>query len=201
MGSKKLQVWLPLLFAIVMVIGMMIGYQLKGKTSGNRFFSLNRASSLQELVELIKTRYVDKVPADSISELAAAELLAHLDPHSVYIPADKLKEVNEEMMGNFQGIGVEFQFLDDTVNVTHVIDDGPSAKAGIMVGDKLLKVNDSITVAGKKLKPEDIRKLLRGVMNTEVKVQLLRGGTKKRIRDYQRCDTCIADRCGLHDRS
>ena len=181
MGSKKLQVWLPVLFALVMVAGMMIGYQLKDKTLGNRFFNLNRRTSLQELVELVKGKYVDKVSADSINQLAANELLSHLDPHSVYIPADHLKEVNEELMGNFQGIGVEFQLLDDTVNVMHVIADGPSAKAGLMVGDKILKVNDSVSIAGKKLKPDDIRKLLRGPMNTHVTVELLRDGIKKKI--------------------
>lgn len=181
MGSKKLQVWLPVLFAAVMVVGMMIGYQLRDKTAGNRFFNLARRTSLQELVELIKGKYVDKVSADSINQLAADELLSHLDPHSVFIPADHLKEVNEELMGNFQGIGVEFQILDDTVNVMNVVKDGPSEKAGLQVGDKFLKVNDTITIAGKKLAPDDIRKLLRGPMNTEVKVQIFRGDGKKDI--------------------
>ncbi len=181
MGSKKLQVWLPVLFSVVMVLGMMIGYQLKDKTLGNRFFNLNRRTSLQELVELVKGRYVDKISGDSINQLAASELLSHLDPHSVYIPADHLKEVNEEMMGNFQGIGVEFQMLDDTVNVMHVIDGGPSAKAGLEVGDKLLKVNDSVTIAGKKMGSEDIRKQLRGLAGTDVKIKILRGNTTKDV--------------------
>lgn len=181
MGSKKLQVWLPVLFALVMVVGMMIGYQLKDKTLGNRFFNLSKRSSLQELVELIKGKYVDKVSADSISQLAAEELLSHLDPHSVYIPADHLKEVNEELQGNFQGIGVEFQLLEDTVNVMNVMKGGPSEKAGLEVGDRFLKVNDSIDIAGKKLKPDDVRKLLRGPMDTKVKVQLLRNGQKKDV--------------------
>jgi carboxyl-terminal processing protease len=181
MGSKKLQIWLPVLFAIVMVLGMLIGYQLKDKTLGNRFFNLNRRTSLQELVELIKAKYVDKVPTDSINEVVAADLLSHLDPHSVYIPADHLKEVNEDMMGNFEGIGVEFQILDDTVNVIYVVAGGPSIKAGLEAGDKFLKVNDSISVAGKKIKPDDVRKLLRGRADTEVKVKLLRGNIVKDV--------------------
>ena len=100
MGSKKLQVWLPILFALVMVVGMMIGYQLKDKTLGNRFFNPSRRSSLQELVELVKGKYVEKVSSDSINQLAADQLLSHLDPHSVFIPADHLKEVKEELMGD-----------------------------------------------------------------------------------------------------
>ncbi|SDX26041.1 carboxyl-terminal processing protease [Hydrobacter penzbergensis] len=175
MGNKKLQVWLPLLFAMIMVVGMVIGYQLKGKTLGNRFLSLNKRNSLQELVELIKSRYVDKLSPDSINQLAAGQLLSLLDPHSVYIPAMDLKEVNEELMGNFQGIGVEFQLFNDTLNVMNVMEGGPAARANVQVGDKFIKVNDSITIAGKKLRADDVRKLLRGAMNTNVKVQVLRG--------------------------
>ncbi len=179
MGTKKLQVWLPVLFAVVMVIGMAIGYQLKDKTLGNRFFNLNRRTSLQELLELVKNKYVDKVPLDSISQVAAGEILSRLDPHSVYIPADHLKEVNEELMGNFQGIGVEFQVLDDTVNIMHIMQGGPSEKAGLQPGDKFILVNDSVPIAGKKLKVDQIRKLLRGPMDTKVKVQVLRGNERK----------------------
>ncbi len=179
MVSKKMQVWLPVLFAIVMVVGMMIGYQLKDKTLGNRFFNLSKRTSLQELVELVKGKYVDKVSADSINQVAANELLSHLDPHSVYIPADRLKEVNEELMGNFQGIGIEFQIFSDTVNVMNVVKGGPSEKAGLAIGDKLVKVNDSVTIAGKKITPDDIRKLLRGAANTDVHIQILRSDQKK----------------------
>lgn len=182
MVSRKMQVLLPVIFAVIMVAGMMIGYQLKDKTLGNRFFNLSKRTSLQELIELVKGKYVDKVSADSINQVAANELLSHLDPHSVYIPAEHLREVNEELMGNFQGIGIEFQIFSDTVNVINVVKEGPSEKAGLLIGDKLIKVNDSVTIAGKKLKPDDIRKLLRGSMNTEVKVQILRGDKKKDVR-------------------
>ncbi len=179
MGSKKLQVWLPVLFAGVMVAGMSIGYQLKDKTMGNRFFNVNRRSSIQELIELVKGKYVDKLATDSINELVADQLLSHLDPHSVYIPADHLKEVNEELMGNFQGIGVEFQILDDTLNVMHVIENGPSDKAGIQVGDKFLKANDSISLTGEKINSDLVRRILRGPMDTKVTLELLRGKSIK----------------------
>lgn len=179
MGSKKLQIWLPVLFALIMVFGMTIGYQLKDKTTGNRFFNGNRRSSLQELVELVKGKYVDKVAIDSINQLVADELLSHLDPHSVFIPANQLKEVNEELMGNFQGIGVEYQILNDTLNVMHVIENGPSEKAGIQVGDKFLKVNDSVSLTGKTVNSETVRKILRGPMDTKVKLELLRGNRKE----------------------
>lgn len=181
MGNKKLQVWLPLLFAIVMVLGMVIGYQLKDKTSGNRFFRLGRRSSLQELVDLVKDKYVDIVGSDSLTKMAADDLLGHLDPHSLYIPADDLKEVNEELMGNFQGIGIEFQIMDDTLNVMHIIPGGPSEKAGLQVGDKFLAMNDTVKLAGRHLTSDDIRKMLRGPMNTTVKLTYLRDGLPRQV--------------------
>ncbi len=174
MGSKKLQIWLPLLFSMVMIAGMAIGFQLKEKTMAAKFFSFSKKSSIQELTDLIKSRYVDKIAADSINALVATELLAHLDPHSVFIPADDLSAVNEEMMGNFQGIGIEFRILNDTVNVMTVIKNGPADKVGVQVGDQLLAVSDSITISGKNIDPSVIRKLFRGAIHTQVKVKYLR---------------------------
>jgi len=86
MSSKKLQVWLPLLFAIVLTAGMFLGYQLKSKTSSNTsFFSNARSTSLQEVLELVNNRYVDPVKADSLRNSAIDDILSKLDPHSVYI--------------------------------------------------------------------------------------------------------------------
>lgn len=181
MGNNKVKVWLPLMFSVVMVLGMVIGYQLRDKTQGNRFLTVNKRSALQELVELIRNKYVDPIKVDSITQVTANELLSKLDPHSVYIPARDLMEVNEELMGNFQGIGVEFQLLDDTVHVMNVMKDGPSEKAGIMVGDRLIKVDDSITIAGKKIKPDDVRAILRGPADSKVQVSVLRGSNEKKI--------------------
>lgn len=181
MGNNKLKVWLPILFALVMVLGMMIGYQLRDKTQGGRFLSLNKKSSLQELVELIRTKYVDPVKTDSITQVTADELLSKLDPHSVYIPAKDLMEVNEELMGNFQGIGVEFQLFSDTVHVVTVMKGGPSEKAGVQVGDRFIKVDDSIAIAGVKIKPDKVRSVLRGPADSKVQVTVLRGGTEKKI--------------------
>lgn len=176
MGSKKLQVWLPILFSITMVLGMLIGYQLKERTGGNRFFSLSGKTSLQEVVDLIKGKYVDKIAADSVNQLAVSQLLSHLDPHSSLIPKEDLSENNEQLMGNFQGIGIEFQLFNDTVNVMNVIKGGPSEKAGILVGDKLVMVNDSLSITGKNAGAERIRKLLKGAKGSSVKINVVRDG-------------------------
>src|ERR671939_603160 len=157
MGSKKLQVWLPLLFAIVMTLGMWIGYKLRADTSTTTvgFMANTRSNTVQEILNLIQNKYVDNITTDSIKEDAITAMLSHLDPHSIYIPARELQEVNEDMQGNFTGIGVEFQIYNDTVNIVNVIVDGPSYKAGVQIGDKLIKVSDSINIAGKKIQPDD----------------------------------------------
>ncbi len=181
MGSKKLQVWLPLLFSLIMITGMWIGFKLREDTSGAPGFINNtKSNSIQEILTLIQNRYVDNVSGDSLKEDAINEILAHLDPHSVYIPARELQEINEDMQGNFQGIGVEFQIFRDTVNVMNVIPDGPSFKAGIQTGDKVIKANDSIVLSGKKIKPDDVRKVLRGPVGSVVKVTVYRD---KKLKD------------------
>src|SRR6476646_4157666 len=101
MSSKKLQVWLPILFAFVMTAGMFLGYKLKEKTGSNTaFFSNARRSSLQEVIELVNSRYVDEVKADSVKNEVIDDYLSKLDPHSIYIPAKDLAETNEELQGN-----------------------------------------------------------------------------------------------------
>jgi len=174
MGFKKLQIWLPVLFSLVMIVGMIIGFQLKEKTMSPQFFSFSQRSSLQELTSLIKNKYVDKLAVDSINALAATELLQHLDPHSVFIPAKELSTVNEEMQGNFQGIGIEFRVIEDTVNVMNIVKDGPAEKVGLQIGDKLLAVADTIAVSGKNIDLTMIRKLFRGPVNSLVKVKYKR---------------------------
>lgn len=181
MSSKKLQIWLPALFSLVMVLGMFIGYNLREHSGNVSFLSSGKKNSVQEVLDLIRNKYVDPVKVDSIGEFAIEELLTHLDPHSIYIPPIHVKAVNDDLSGNFQGIGVEFQVFDDTVNVINVIKNGPSEKAGVMMGDKIIKVNDSIVIAGVKIDADDIRKYLRGEENSKVNITVLRGNTLKKI--------------------
>jgi len=172
---KKLQVWLPLLFAMVMLAGMVIGFRLRGNLRPTGFFLTRQQTPVQEVMDLISMKYVDSVPADSLNDDAIDGMLTHLDPHSVYIPASDLSEVNEDLQGNFEGIGVEFEIFDDTVNVINVLPGGPSEKAGLRVGDKFLKVGDS-AVAGNGISNDKIRRLLRGPGSSQVTVSLLRVG-------------------------
>jgi len=175
---KKLNFWLPLLFSVVMILGMIIGYRLYPSTYTGGFFKTGKLTPVQEVLDIINDKYVDSVHDDSLSEEAINGLLSHLDPHSYYIPAVDQVEMNEDLQGNFQGIGVEFQILSDTVNITNVLGDGPSDKAGIQVGDQIIRVNDSI-VAGNGITGEKIKKLLRGPGASLVKVTMYRSHEPK----------------------
>ncbi|MBS1599860.1 MAG: S41 family peptidase [Bacteroidetes bacterium] len=177
---KKLKVWIPLLFAIVMIVGMLIGYRLYENTSTKGFFKTRKVNRVQEVVDLVNSKYVDTVNADSLGDEAIQGILSHLDPHSYFIPAVDREEMNEDLKGNFEGIGIEFQIINDTVNATYVLPDGPSAKAGLQVGDKLIKVNDSL-VAGNGITSERIKKFLRGPGASKVTIALLRDQKMKLV--------------------
>ena len=181
MGNKKLQVWLPLIFSIVLIGGMYFGFRLRENTaSGTGFFKADKKTSLQQILDLVKDRYVDPVNIDSLQSNAIDEMMAHLDPHSIYIPPSSLQEVNEDLAGNFEGIGVEFNIFSDTVNIVHVITDGPSDKAGLQVGDKIIKVNNE-NVAGTAISSDEIKKKIRGEGGSAVKITLLRKNEQKEI--------------------
>lgn len=177
MRNKKLHVWLPLILSMVMVSGMFFGFKLNQQTGGNEgFFKRDKRTSLQEALDLIKSRYVDSIGIDSLQDDAMHEMVSHLDPHSVYIPATDYTAANEDLVGNFEGIGVEFNIFSDTVHVLYVIPNGPSDKAGLQIGDKILKVDDS-SIVSKTLPSAEIRKMIRGEGGSTVKLTVLRGAT------------------------
>jgi carboxyl-terminal processing protease len=164
-------------FSLVMICGMFFGFKLHQQTGSTQgFFKRDKRTSLQEALDLIKNRYVDSVGMDSLQDDALQEVVNHLDPHSVYIPAVDLSEVNEDIIGNFQGIGVEFNIFSDTVHVLYVIPEGPSDKAGLRTGDKILKVDDS-SIVSKTLPSKEIKRRIRGKAGTRVKLTVLRDNT------------------------
>jgi carboxyl-terminal processing protease len=161
MSNKKIQVWLPLLFSITMIAGIFFGYKMRDNMPGKSFFFTEKRRPVQEIMDLIRNRYVDEVQMGSLADTAIQAMLAKLDPHSVFIPAEELQQVNEDLAGKFFGIGIEFIIFNDTLHVIHVLKDGPGFKAGLLTGDKFLKVGDSL-VAGRKTGPDQFRKMLRG---------------------------------------
>ena len=178
MNRKKIQAWLPLLFSLTMIAGMYFGYKMRDNMPGKSFFFAEKPRPVQEIMDLIKNRYVDDVPMDSLADTAIQAMLSKLDPHSVFIPAEELQQVNEDLAGKFFGIGVEFNIFNDTLNVINVLKDGPGYKAGLITGDKFIKVDDSL-VAGNKTGADVFRKLLRGDRGTKVNITYLRYSDKK----------------------
>lgn len=181
MADKKLNVWMPLALSIVMLIGIFIGYELRDKTGYGSFLSKPSSSSVAEVLKLIQSKYVDEVTLDSISTNVINQLLSSLDPHSSYIPAEDLSEMNDEIMGNFQGIGIEYQLINDSLNVVNVLADGPAKKAGLKVGDICIKANDSIILSGVHIKPDEIRKHIRGLNGSVLKMTVIRNGKQQTI--------------------
>lgn len=173
MRNKRLQVWLPLILSLCMVAGMFVGYRIKGNMPNKGIFYVERQKPVQEVLDLIQRKYVDNENMDSLGNIAIQALLQGLDPHSIYLPVRELKEANEDLQGVFYGIGVEFNIIDDTTNVLNVLQGGPSEKAGLRTGDKIIKVGDSL-IAGNKTSAETLKTLLRGPRGAKVTISVLR---------------------------
>ncbi len=170
------QLLLPLIIAIVLIGGIYIGriLTLRSAPRGtDQLLIYPQTNKLDALLNLIEEEYVDTIHKNDLVEAVIPEILKHLDPHTVYIPASELQEVNEELEGNFGGIGVQFSITNDTVLVISVIPGGPSEKLGIIPGDRIIAVDDS-TIAGIKITNNMVMKKLRGPMDTKVNVSILR---------------------------
>ena len=152
---------------------MFLGYKMSREMPNQKFFTRQNALPLQDAIEIIKKRYVDSLNMDTLQDNAMREIMAELDPHSVYMPPAELKQSAEDLSGNLQGIGVEFNMLRDTFNITWVVKDGPSEKAGLQIGDQILKVNDS-TIAGKKMNATKIAGFIRGESGSAVNLTIKR---------------------------
>ena len=132
-------------------------------------------SKLSQVLWLIENGYIDPISRDSLTEMAIPAILGKLDPHSVYLPPKELKEAEEPLKGEFDGIGVVFNMSTDTVLVMNVIPSGPSRKAGVQGGDRIIKVNDTL-IAGQKMSQIGVMKRLRGPRGTKVKLSIERKG-------------------------
>lgn len=177
--QKKFKVFLPLLFSITLVLGMFLGFKLRDHQGYKKtyFLGTHQPDALQEILTLTRLKYVDSVNTTQIKEDAINGILSHLDPHSIYIPAAQLADVNEDLNASFQGIGIEFVILKDTINVTDVVAGAPAATAGLLPGDKILQVGDSV-VAGVHISPDRIKSLVRGPKGSKVKILILRAGSE-----------------------
>ena len=175
---SKFNIRLPLILAITLAAGMFIGQQLPHYDANARFLPGDQAGptpgTLNEILRYIEARYVDTVNAGHLKNGAIQHLLEQLDPHSVYITPEELEAVEDDMSGGFEGVGIEFLMVDDTIQVVTPISGGPSEAAGIQPGDKIVTINDTV-VAGVKIDNGKIYKKLRGSKGSGVKLGVLRG--------------------------
>lgn len=184
MSNKSFRpyIYFPILFAMVLVGGIYVGVNLNSQPNHNLFKPLVKPQhhKLTEILNYIEQEYVDTVSMDSLTEETIIKLLQSLDPHSSYIPAKDLQAMNEPLQGKFEGIGVEFNIIDDTIVVIAPISGGPSQKLGIQPGDRIVKIEGQ-SVAGTGIKSKDVMDKLRGTGGTEVNIHIFRRGVKELI--------------------
>ena len=178
MNMKKSNRFMPLIMAVCVVIGIMIGSFYANHFSGNRLNIINSGSNrLSNLLHLIDDQYVDKVNIDSLVDVAIPQILADLDPHSVYISAKDAQAVADDLKGSFSGVGIEFTIRKDTIHVQNVVKNGPAQRAGILAGDKIVSV-DGKPFVGKIVTNEEAMRRLKGPKDTKVKLGVVRYGQK-----------------------
>jgi carboxyl-terminal processing protease len=176
--NKGLAVYIPILLAIAVILGILVGRYYNGSNAENKFIIIPKANKLDNVINYIENEYVDEVSKSDLIEKTIPKILEELDPHSQYIPAAELEKVNEPLEGNFSGIGIQFNILNDTLVVIQTIPNGPSQKVGILAGDRITKVDGEI-VAGKKMPSDSIVGRLRGPKGSEVHVDILRRNVDK----------------------
>ncbi len=173
----KNRIFMPLIIMTFLALGFVGGLGFKhfvpSFKSTHAAGGSDSTGSVDEILRFIQARYVDKISFEDLNEKTIRGLLSQLDPHSVYISKEELQSVNDEMNGDFEGVGIEFMLVRDTISVVSTIFGGPSEKAGVLAGDQIIYVNDTL-VSGKKLDNSDIILKLRGRKGTKVKVGVKR---------------------------
>ncbi|HZY80152.1 MAG TPA: S41 family peptidase [Cyclobacteriaceae bacterium] len=177
--NTKSQIRLPLILCIGLAGGILIGSSL-GPKSGPRDVG-DGMQKFREVLSLVENEYVDEAKTDELVEEAIEHLLTKLDPHSSYIPARDRETASEDLRGNFEGIGIEFNIFQDTLVVVSPLSGGPSEAVGLRSGDKIVKVDDKL-VAGINIKNSDVYKYLKGPKGSEVELEIVRNGAEEPIK-------------------
>lgn len=173
--KRIVQIIFVLTMGFFLGIEAMIGLYKRNNNSFHAGPSNTGSQKVETLIKAIDRKYVDQVDMDSIMDRVLPTILEALDPHSAYYPAEETQVSNDELHGSFSGIGIQFSIQDDTVRVNNVIHGGPSEKVGVLAGDRIILINDSL-FAGKKIPSNDIVKNLKGPKGTTVKISVMRNG-------------------------
>lgn len=173
-NKNQLYNYLPIIVAICVAVGLLLGKFLYQKgISSPILFSKNSGGKVDEVIEKVVENYVDPINENEITEYAIINLLSHLDPHSTYIPPKEVKVEKERMSGKFEGIGIEFRIIEDSLMVIKAIKDGPSEKGGVLAGDRIIGLNDENIALGK-LTTDSLVKLLRGKAGSKINLIVYR---------------------------
>ncbi|MEI6852306.1 MAG: S41 family peptidase [Bacteroidota bacterium] len=185
MENKRPYIYLPIYFSLTLIVGIFLGTLLMpaftGKGSLFSFGSKNN-DKLNDVLNYIENDYVDTISRKSLTEKAINGVLQSLDPHSAYISAEEFNEANDPLMGNFDGIGVQFRVIRDSITVINTVPGGPSEALGLKGGDRIVRI-DGKNVAGIKIKDAEVMKKLKGPRGTQVVVSIFRKG-QKNLKDY-----------------
>ena len=173
--------YIPILIFAALALGVVLGGMLNFPNSADYLVKNNSKSKLNKLIDFIDNEYVDDVNTDSIVNLTVDNILAKLDPHSVYMPPKEQLEVAENMKGNFVGIGVNFYMYKDSVAVIKPVDDGPSAKAGVESGDRILYA-DKTKLYGRKLPSDSLFSKLKGTVGSDIELTIYRKSVDKKLK-------------------
>jgi len=179
---KPLTIWTPFLLSLVMVTGMVIGRKMEKSVTPvlsnpeiaemPKSIKASGKNRVEEILNYLEAKYVDDLDRSELELKAIQAILEDLDPHTVYLDADILQRANEDLEGSFNGIGVEFLMLNDTITITQVMDESPAKEAGLKVGENILMIGDSV-VHGLSLETYDIVRMLKGERASEVDLSIL----------------------------
>jgi carboxyl-terminal processing protease len=178
-NRSRYVIYLPVALAVVLIIGIWLGGKLSfvrnDKSENSLFVKPAHQDKITDLINYVQQDYVDSVSRDELTDYAIEGVLDKLDPHSAYIPAKDFTEVEDQLNSNFEGIGIQFRIEKDTIMVIQTIPGGPSEKAGLRAGDRIVKINDSV-VAGIGITSRVAVSQLKGKRGSEVKVGIHRRG-------------------------
>jgi carboxyl-terminal processing protease len=182
MDKNKLKVYLPLVYAGLLLVGVLLGLELGKGKNGISLFKPKPQDKINEVINYVKQNYVDTIGHNQLEEKAITGLLQSLDPHSVYISPSEFHDATDPLLGGFEGIGVQFRIEHDSITVITPVSGGPSEKLGIKAGDRIVKVEGK-NVAGVKITNNEVLRKLKGPKGTKVHVSIFRKGVKGLI-DY-----------------
>jgi carboxyl-terminal processing protease len=183
-NKEKINIFLPLVLALALAGGTWLGFEM-ASNKNNSYVVVSdqgkypaKSGKVEEILRFIDARYLEEEPSTQLEDAAIEAVLKELDPHSSYISLDNIERVNESLNGNFEGIGIEFYILEDTIYVVGVIPDGPSDQAGLLKGDKIIMIDDSL-VAGENIYNSNVIDKLKGEAGSSVSIKVKRAGASE----------------------